>query len=404
MIQYFILSKWQKLKLLFFVLPILVFFSCSDEPNSTGYGLLNPEDFIEIKSFDTTRDSIHQEFSQLIQVESFGRARRLLVGNYKNLTASALIRFEFIFSEEIKKLLSENKITVSAAKLKVYPIYRFGDSTRTTFSFNVHEIKSWWDSDQFTADSLNPSHFDFDNLPIESNFLNGDSVITCTLPNDKVLAWMKAISDTGIKNPSGIYLKPTPAANFIRGLGAIGTNTNTSALEVVFSKDGAASDTIYAVTISDVHVVTTTENYNDPLVITLQSGVLAKAKLKFDLSKIPKDAIINSAVLELTRNLSKSEFGSSFQDSLYVLRLTDTSKISIDSNYANVLIQYRPDIYEGNIARMVQDWLNTGMNYGLLLSTRDPEGGVERFVFESSNSADFNKRPALKIYYTIRKD
>lgn len=404
MIQYFILPKWQKLKLLFFVLPVLLFFSCSDEPNSTGYGLLNPEDFIEIKSFDTTRDSVHQEFSQLIQVENFGAARRLLVGNYKNLTASALMRFEFLFTEEIKNLLLENKITVSAAKLKVYPIYRFGDSTRTNFSFNVHEIKSWWDSDQFTADSLNPSHFDFDNSPIESNFLNGDSVITCTLPNDKVLTWMKAIADTGLKHPSGIYLKPTTATNFIRGLGAIGPNTNTSALEVVFSKDGAASDTIYAVTISDVHVVTTTENYNDPLVITLQSGVLAKAKLKFDLSKIPKDAIINSAVLELTRNLSKSEFGSSFQDSLYVLRLTDTSKISIDSNYAHVLVQYRPDIYEGNIARIVQDWLNTGLNYGLLLSTRDPEGGIERFAFESSYSADFNKRPILKIYYTIRKD
>lgn len=400
--EYFILPKWQKLKLLFFVFPILLFFSCSDEPNSTGYGLLNPEDFIEIRSFDTKRDSVHQEFSQLIQVENFGAARRLLVGNYKNLTASALMRFEFLFSEEIKKLLSENKITVSAAKLKVYPIYRFGDSTRTNFSFNVHEIKSWWDSDQFTADSLNPSHFDFDNSPIESNFLNGDSVITCTLPNDKVLAWMKAIADTGIKNPSGIYLKPT--ANFIRGLGAIGTNVKTSTLEVVYSKNGTSNDTINAVTVADVHVVTTTENYNDPSLIVLQSGVLAKAKLKFDISRIPKDAIINSAVLELTRNLSKSEFGTSFQDSLYVLRLTDTSKISIDSNFAHVLVQSRPDIYEGNIARIVQDWLNSGQNFGLLLSTRDPEGGVERFAFESSNSADFNKRPILKIYYTIRKD
>lgn len=402
--EYFILPKLKKLKYLLLVLPILLFISCSDEPNSTGYGLLNPEDFIEIRSFDTTRDSVHQEFSQLIQVENFGAARRILVGNYKNLTASALMRFEFLFSEEIKKLLSENKITLSAAKLKVYPIYRFGDSTRTNFSFNVHEIKSWWDSDQFTADSLNPSHFDFDNSPIESNFLDGDSVVTCTLPNDKVLAWMKAIADTGIKNPSGIYLKPTPAANFIRGLRAIGTSTNTGTLEVVYSKDGTISDTIYAVTVSDVHVVTTTENYNDPAIITLQSGVLTKAKLKFDISQIPKNAIINSAVLELTRNLSKSEFGTSFQDSLYVLRLTDTSKISIDSNFAHVLVQSRPDIYEGNITRIVQDWLNSGQNFGLLLSTRDPEGGLERFAFESSYSADFNKRPILKIYYTIRKD
>jgi len=397
---YFWLKKFSFVLL---VVPVLIFTSCSDEPNSTGYGLLNPEDLIEIKTFDSVRDSISQEFKQLIQVENLGASRRILVGKYNDLTASALIRFEFVFTEELKTLLKENKVNVSSAKLKVFPIYKFGDSPRTNFSFNVHEIKSWWDSDQFTADSLNPSHFDYDNSSIESNLIDGDSVISCELPNSKVLEWMKAISDTGIKNPSGIYLKPTASSNFIRGLRAIGSSTNTSTLEVAFSKDGTTTDTIYAVTVAVVHVVTTTENYNDPLVLTLQSGILSKAKLKFDVSAIPKNAIINSAVLELTRNFSKSEFGTSFQDSLYVLRLTDTSKIAIDSNFAPVLVQIDSNIYEGNISRIVQDWLNTGMNYGLLLSPRDPDGGVERFVFESSNSLDPNKKPKLRVYYTIRK-
>jgi hypothetical protein len=372
----------------------------------TGYGLLNPNDFIEIKSFDTTRDSVHQEFKQLIQIENFGSARRILVGNHNNLTASALVRFEFVFTEELKKLLSENKITVSSAKLKVYPVYKFGDTTKTNFSFNVYEIKSWWDSDLFTADSLTPSHFDYDISPLESNFIDGDSVVTCNLPNNRVLDWMKAIADTGIKNPSGIYLKPATTANFIRGLAAIGTDRNTSTIEVAFSKEGVSNDTIYAVAVSDVHVVTTTENYNDPSAIILQSGVLAKANLKFDLSQISKNAVINFAVLELTRNLDKSIRGTSFQDSLFVLRLTDTSKISIDTNSVYFLTPIRSgsDVYEANISRIVQDWVNTGIDYGLLLSTVDPDGGAERFVFESGNSADSSKRPKLKIYYSVRKN
>ncbi len=386
------------------VLPVLIFTSCYNDPNSTGHGLLDPEDFIEIKTFNSVRDSVSQEFEQLIQVENLGSARRILVGKYKDLTASALLRFEFVFTEEIKSLLKENKITVSSAKLKVYPIYKFGDSTRTNFRFNVHEIKSWWDSDQFTSDSLTPSHFDYDNSPLESNFTDGDSVISCVLPNEKVLEWMKAIADTGIKNPSGIYLKPSAGSNFIRGFRAIGPSTNISAIEVAFSKDGSTNDTINAITVSDVYVVTTTENYNNPLLITLQSGVLSKSKLKFDLSSIPRSAIINYAILELTRNMSNSEFGTSFQDSIYVLRLTDSVKISIDSNFAPVLVQTRTDIYERNISRIVQDWLNTGMNYGLLLSPRDPDGGVERFSFESSNAADADKKPKLRVYYTIRKN
>ncbi len=392
-------------KFLIIGILILITSSCSEKPNSTGINLLNPEDFIEVKSFDTRRDSAYSSSSSLKQIENLGTSRRILVGKYDKITARSLVRFGYEFSSDLKNWLNENKIEILSAKLMLYPVYRFGDSTLTNFGFNVYEITSWWESNSFTSDSLSSSNFQYKPNPIQTNFSNTDTLVTCLLPNEKVLSWMKAYADTAVQDAPGILIEPTDETNFIRGFSSSNVSLYTSipTIEIVYRMTDT-SDTLFAAPIADVYTISTTKTFNDPKVIYLQSGVVFKNKLYFDLGQIPQNSIINSAKLELTKIKNKSVFGTSYQDSLFAVRLIDTVNLTVDSTYRGVILSVNTTTMEGNISRIVQDWINGEPNYGIMLSIVDPDGGAELFAFEGSESDNIDQRPRLKIFYTIKKN
>ncbi|MCX8011471.1 MAG: DNRLRE domain-containing protein [Ignavibacteria bacterium] len=391
---------------LLLVTLLLLFTSCSDEPNSTGFNLLNPNDLIELNKLDSQTDSLFQISSLQKRIVNLGGGTRLLVGHYKNLEASTLIRFNFGLSDSIKNALLKDSLSIISAKLLLYPTYKF-DTLGNSFQLNVYEIQTWWGSDSFTSDSLNSSHFRYSVENIESNFNDSDTLVTCNLNANKVLSWLKAAADTSLADHPGIYLKSDVSkTNFIRGFRALvqDLNLNVTTLQVIYSK-GTTTDTLKFIPSADVYVVKEKyQNNFDSKFIYLQSSLNYVSKLYFDISKLPKNAIINSASLELNLSKDKSILGSpATYDSIFVLKLIDSSKPSYDSLNNFVVTHVSTGLYKTDITRYVQGWVNGESNQGMLLNIYDPNGGLELLAFDGSTSDNFVKRPKLKIYYSIKR-
>jgi hypothetical protein len=386
------------------ILLSLLIVSCSENPSITGYGLLNPADSLLVQRFDSNRDSVFVYHKQINQSDILGGTRRILVGKYEDLTAHSLIRFLIGLSDELKGAVKNSNVVIQSARVKLNPVYKFGDTTSNRFSFLVKEIKSNWGEYTFTIDSLKSGKYEISNENIAIRNIDDDTLYYCELNPNAVLNWFKSIANDSTK-PQGILLSPDPSTTFIKGFASstayyVG---DPIVLEVV-AEYNSKIDSLKFFVDADLHVVETSNTIlTDDAKIILQSGVKTKSFICFDLSKVPTDAVVNSAFIRLYPDTSNSLFGTSFQDSLIVQFVSDSSKIAIDSAVVFYMTKKDSSYYEGQINYYVQKWIDNNSNLGLLISTKDPEGGVEKFVFYGPKSALIEKRPQLIINYSRLK-
>lgn len=391
-------------KILFgLVALLLILASCSENPSITGYNLVSPSDSLVVTKFDSILDSSYTYTKKVIQKENMGSTRRILVGNYEDIKSFALIRFLIGLSTELKEAVKNSNATVSAAKLTLYPVYRYGDSTSNSFSMEIREIKTYWSEYTFTIDSLLSNLISDENISI--NNLDQDSIYYCELNPEAVLNWFKALVDDSLSDPQGILISPTSSTNYIRGFASLNSffDKDPIVLEVVVNYN-SKTDTLKYYASADLHVI----KKENPILqnnqyLVVQSGIKQKSYLYFDISKVPQRSIVISAYLRLYLDSLKSNFGTSFQDSLLILYVTDSSNISIDSSTAMILTRTPYGYYEGNLSNFVQKWIDNNSNRGLLLNTRDPDGGLERFEFFGPEFSIREKRPQLIINYSYIK-
>lgn len=391
--------------LLVALISSFIFSACSEEPNLTGYTLLNPTDSLILKRFDSSVDSVNFYIKQVKQVENFGNLQRFLVGKYDDIIAHSLIRFNFYMPDSVKNAVKNSAIIINSARLKLFPIYRLGDSTRNNYSIEVREILSWWESDYFNIDSLKSSKYQVGSDQIQVSQSDEDSLYFIQLSNDKVFEWLRIYSADTLPKPPGILLSPSPTTEYVKGFASINSGfvITTSVIELVYTMNSII-DTIYFSSVADLHVVEKEIPYGTNVEkIVLQSGLKEKALLAFDLSSIPNRAIINAAYLRLYLNENESVFGSSYQDSIYVQFVKDSANVTIDSITSFTLIKSMNGYYEGNISYYVQKWIDGVDNQGVILHAKDPIGGLERFVFYGPGSPYLEKRAKLIINYSYKK-
>lgn len=394
-----------KQKIFFFFLLVIAFTSCSENPSITGYNLLNPVDSLFVIRFDSTRDSVFLYQKQLNQSDILGGTRRILVGQYGDLKAQSLIRFIIGLSSEVKDAVKNSNLTITSARIKLNPVYKFGDTTSTSFSIEINEIFTYFDEYKFNLDSLKSGRYVIGSENIVTRNIDDDSLYYCELNTSKVFNWFKAIALDSTSKLQGILLSPSPSTNYIKGFASSNAYYvgDPIVLEVGVQYN-SKTDTLKFFVDADLHIVETSL----PLVIdntklVLQSGIKTKSFIYFDISRIPKNAIVNSAFIRLYPDSASSKFGTSVHDSLLVQYITDSSNISIDSAVGFVMTKSTNGYYEGQINYFVQKWIDNDANRGLLLSTRDPDGGVDKFVFYGPQSTIYDKRPQLIINYSYRK-
>ncbi|PJA99680.1 MAG: hypothetical protein CO128_02980 [Ignavibacteriales bacterium CG_4_9_14_3_um_filter_30_11] len=386
--------------LLFAIIVCIQIPSCSDEPKTFGVDILN-SDFIVLDTLNSTKDSLAQTSTVFKTVIPLGAGSNLLVGKKGILKASFLIKFTLGLIDSLKTDINSGATVITEAKVKLINTYQFGDST-AAFDLTAHNITSDWSSIGFTSDSL--ANFTFDNPDVSSSLNLTDSIKTFNLDVNLIKSWLQSVIDTTQKTNKGLYVKSEASSQKVLGFQAKTTSTiNQPELIVIINKPGVYTDTLTYFPEADVSVVKS----NIPDVgagnIALQSGLIVNSKIWFDISSVPKNAIINKAKLFLKTDTVQTIKGTNIVDAIIVSNIVDSTTKVIDSTISQENLFPDGDSYSGLITTFVQNWLLTGKNEGILLAPSVGIDGVDLFVFKGSTTSIYADRPRLEIFYTTRK-
>jgi hypothetical protein len=135
----------------------------------------------------------------------------------------------------------------------------------------------------------------------------------------------------------------------------------------------------------------------------IQSSVTINSKIWFDVSSIPKNALINNAELTLTRDSVSTITGNSYTNTLLVYLLADSTNESLSDSTQILTLTGSGNIFQGNITPFIQSWVDKGNNQGLLIKAASQISGLELFAIKNSSAANLSVRPRLQITYTINK-
>jgi len=295
-----------KINIWLFITAILcgILISCTDDPNSVGSVLVPQNDKLKTIVIDSRLDNFEQEFISY-QKESlfFGSASRILLGSYKNISSEALLAFIISLPDSIRSPLdSNNSITLRSSWIELYPNYWLGDSSN--INFTAHEIRTSWNSIVFNEDSVTKIRNSLGpNILEEIIFSPGDTVIKITVDNELINNWVFRSFDDSYPENRGILFAPVSNTG-IAGFQGITTFPNTSypTLHLEFEKEGDFIDTVLSVPNLDMHLPVGEQLIDPPDEVLLQGSIGVRGKLKFELNQIPKDILVNKAVLKLFVN------------------------------------------------------------------------------------------------------
>ncbi len=368
------MRKSIRLNLKFFpVLNFLLFLiflnGCSKEPNDVGFGLLPENEIFNVKVYEDTLEVYVENIQNFISNSS---SNILFIGNYENISCAILIRFD------IPDTLKDVKL--NWARLRLFKSGSFiGDSTIPAH-FTAHKVLSNY------YDTLYDSRVigEFNSVPDSVNYLKIDTSV--------VREWF-------LGRNYGLYLKPQNYG-VIWGFNSLDVMLFTPALEVEIQKDNGRIDTVRFFYGSDGYIARSTGEI-DTNYIVLQSGVGLRSILKFDISKVPKNIIVNRAEISLYLK-EKTKYGTGGVDSLLASFVTNSEllKKSLGGFEGNYLVLRNPlDTLEYIIpvTTPVQRWINGETNNGILLRCFYEQDNFDRFVFYFKD-----RRPKLKIYYTTK--
>jgi hypothetical protein len=376
---------------------VLLLAGCSDPPKSIGIGLLD-DDLIDVHKINSLDDTLAQSSSYFKRILNLGTAERFLLGKVNDIEASVLIRFQLIMADSIKNDLLNNNLTVTSAEIEMYQNYFYGDSL-ASFDFTVHKINSDW-SVNFNIDSLQSLIIDTENMAGEKAV--NDSVTKVMVDNQLVQSWLLAEADENLPTDKGVYLKPTGETGIVRGYQALtAAFTNTAVLKVVVEKTGVYTDTLSFIPFLDIGVIDGELPVISPENLAVQGGVAVNGRLFFDISKIPRTAVINNAELVFTIDTTETVLSPSAIQSIQAVMLLDSTNTDSLSSLASTLSRSENKL-RGNVTSFVYGWF-TGQNHGLVLRVFEQVNTLELFAIKGSNASDQSVRPYLEITYTNLK-
>lgn len=380
-----------------FIIAIFINTACSDDPSSLGSDL-NQNNSVAVSSLDTSKDTIFQSAESFKKVLPLGSADRLLLGKTNNEESSVLIKFAFSLADAYKNDL--DSIQVVEAKVYLTNSYSYGDSNGV-FDFTAHKVTYDWGYSTFNYDSI--AKLTYDGSDVSSGKSITDTLMSFKLDENLVKSWLKDEKDNASANTFGIYLKPTANTSRVYGFWGYSGSLSQSIqpyVTLILKKGSEYTDTVTYYTLQDIHLVSGGINAVPKKFLQVQSGVTANAKIFFDLSKLPADAIINYALLSVTMERDISKLGSSYSEGLYAYYASDTVKLEYDTP---ILLERTDNKFSGNIATLLNKMQNLKTNKGIVLTTRRPLEGLEMYAIYGVAAVDDSLRPKLNLIYSHRK-
>jgi hypothetical protein len=328
-----------------------------------------------------------------------------LIGRSGNYTAMALIQFS------TTSFPARDTALVFGASLTLRFETWFGDSAGQ-FSFNIYRVSVPWGESTVTWDTVQSPGF-YEQYTVRGSYSAGAGKDTqsVTIPLDTAMVRQWLATPTSTTNTSyGILLVPTSGCSIIRGFNEYGyPSTDSTAwfptVQIIAgSPTGTPRDTAVYTTCFDTWVGNIENLATNPQLIYLQSGVDYRSTLLFDVSFIPRGAVINSANLLLTSDPATTRMNRFVADSTFQLATSlSQSDRTVQDVYSvsgtmrgGTLLTYSVDM-----TRPVQIW-NRLPNYGVTLKP-----GVVSETVSLQLLTFFNEkappalRPRLKLKYSV---
>jgi len=385
----------------FILLIFIGLLGCEDDPASIGKDLLPDDDFIQIKEINSLDSNFVQSSKSFLDSTYLGSAQRLFIGKKGNTESSILLRFNIDLPDTIKAQVAADSINILSTRIYAKIDYLLG-GTESDINFTVHEISSIWTPLGFNKDSL-PA-LQYSAIDLSSSFEKTDSSISFVFDKGIVNNWLKLSSDSKADDVEGIYLKPTPATDgfmSFAGLSNIAEIGEYLTLEVIYEKLNSYTDTLNLIPTADLHVIVADEPDPNSEHLVVQGGVSIKSTLIFNLDDLPKTAIINRAILELTLDENASLYNDIDTTSMFIQLLSDSSSYKVRTDYSLVaLSKATNNKYKAELNRYVQAWMNLIDNQGMIFWMNGEQNSLSKFAFIGSKAADPTLRPKLTITYT----
>jgi len=376
--------------------------ACSDDPTEQN-ALLTPHlPFVEMTVRETTivatGGSNFRQFSTMNSTVN-------LVGQSGKYSASTVIAF---FSSYFP---NRDTVNVISAALYLHGASFYGDSTGQ-LSFTVHRLNRSWNQGSLTWDSVQTGFYDPSLIRGSYSGRIGLDTEQVSIDLDTAMAreWMVTPTSTDYTLRYGIILVPTASANVVRGFHSFENDSTIwvpSVRIICQNVAGTVRDTATYNLGVDTFVGNVDGLDSDPKLAYLQAGIVYRSIVNFDVSVLPKGAIVNNALLTLHRDPATSRLNRFAGDTTVAVHLmegsTTTSAFEATSATAR-LVPGSPTTYTADIAHIVQSWVR-GPNYGLLLRTN----GAREFqgfdlVTLYNHLADAPLVPRLKIIYSVPKN
>jgi len=366
---------------------------CGDDPtftNSIGSQLVTTGVTIR----DTTIEAIGSStFKQPLAMNGSVN----LVGRYEGYLAYTAIQFA---------LPRRDTILILSAELRLRAVSWFGDSS-ARFRFDAHKISRGWSPATLQWDSVGAGFFESAIAGTFDGSVAADTQQIALSLTDTALVrqWFleSAVPSYGI-----ILVPDLQSTNVVRGMYAFGGDSVSYYPTLVIdalSLNGKR-DTMQYNTGIDTFVGNVDNLTSDMQLIYLQSGVVYRSTVRFDLSFIPPGAIVNTAQMLLERQPVATRLTKVTVDTVVAAHalISPTDSTRFDVPILGRRLGGTANTFQFEARRAAQLWVN-GMNYGILLrATPQSEfNSFDRYTFYNQNAPD-SLRPRLKIVYTVEKN
>lgn len=382
---------------------IALFISCNDAPTSVGENIIPDQDKINFLKYDSFTEDTPQKSYTYKQKLKLGSSAGTMLGKNSFAEYSILYKFWIAFDDSVLTKISSNQIVVNWARMSMIKTYSAGE-INGNFDFSVHQIRNAWTENGFDDDSLTTLRYDNSDVSFGRS-VSKDSVVAFNLKPQVITDWLKVRKDTNLARNYGLLIKPTQGTNRVFGFDAVLQDGNSKNIAIQFEIQriaGGKKDTFTVAPFWDVHS-SIGKNPSSANHFFVQGSLVNRSIISFDLSKLPRNIILNKAILDLTVDPTFTYDGTPASDTLAVQILADSTskKLTIDSLYFAYLKRTK-DVYSGDIAWMVQRWINGEPNHGIKIALPDEEYSVARIAFYNSKQTNKALRPRLTLIYTIK--
>jgi hypothetical protein len=371
--------------------------SCSEEATQED-ALVSPVPLEHVTFRDTTIQSIS---GTTFKMPAAMDGSNNLVGRSGNYVAYTMIQFYPGYFDIM------DTVNVLSATLTLHGASFFGDST-STVGFSIYRTDLSWSSSTFTWDSLQSGLYDAGKIRGSYSGRIGLDTEAVSIKLDTTMAreWLATSTDT-TRSKYGMILVPNQTTNVVRGFHTFESDSTSyyPTLRIItLNVAGTVYDTLVYNLGNDTFVGNIDNLNSRSDLFYLQSGVVYRGIIKFDVSFLPKGASIHKAELQIKRDPLTCRLNRFSGDSAIAAHVvtSETDYRGFEATYsAGRLMTDSLTRYSIDARRAVQSWLR-GPNYGMLLRMGSTHefSSFDLLTFYNVTAADATVRPRLKIIYT----